>query len=329
MIPRGNAGVTALGRTNMNLMVFIEALGIPATGRIEYFDERLPGFALRVTSTGHRSWVCFYRHKGELRRYTIGRFPQVKLAEAKEKAREIQAAARNGEDPAAQRQRERKAETIREIAERYLEEHAKVKKRSWKADRNILQKDLIPRFGTRKAADITRREIRQMLAEIADRGAPIQANRTLEITRKLFNWAIGEELVEDNPCDHIGKPSKENERTRVLNTDEIRTLWSALDARPPLFAAAYRLKLATAQRSIEALGAQRGEIGRDGWWTIPEGRVKNKTEHRVWLNAPARRILARCHEHRTPRSNARTGHDARRSTPACSDRIRTPHPGCV
>jgi integrase len=45
-------------------------------------------------------------------------------------------------------------------------------------------------------------------------------------------------------------------------------------------------------RSIEVLGAKREEIGADGWWTIPVGRVKNKTEHRVWINEQARRALA-------------------------------------
>jgi integrase len=273
------------------------ALTPPETGRIEYFDDRTPGFALRVTATGHRSWVCFYRAKGALRRYTIGRYPQLGLADARRMAREIIGRAAKGEDPAADKQRERRAETVREFAERYLVEHAKAKKRTWRADHNIIHKDLTPRFGARKAADITRRDIRQMLNEIADRGAPIQANRTLEITRKLFNWAIGEELVENNPCDHIGKPSAENQRTRVLSEKEIRTLWVALETRPPLVAAAYRLMLATGQRSIEVLGAEHREIGADGWWVIPAGRVKNKLEHRVWLNDVARRVLADVEPH--------------------------------
>jgi integrase len=131
-----------------------------------------------------------------------------------------------------------------------------------------------------------------MLKAVKSRGAPIQANRTLEIARKLFNWAISEELAEHNPCDRIGKLSPENQRTRVLSPEEIRTVWAALDARGPLMAAAYRLILATGQRSIEVLGAKHEEIGEDGWWTIPAGRVKNKTEHRVWLNVYARAAIA-------------------------------------
>jgi integrase len=252
---------------------------------------------LRVTANGHRSWICFYRHKGDLRRYTLGSYPQIGLADAREGAKEILRRAAKGEDPAADKRRERKTDTFRDLAQRYLDEHAKAKKRTWRADNNIIHKDLIPRFGSRKAAELTRRDIRDVLKAIRDRDAPIQANRTLEIARKLFNWAISEELVENNPCDHIGKPSPEKQRVRVLTPDEIRTLWVTLDSRPPLVAAAYRVMLATAQRSIEVLGARYEEIGADGWWTIPADRVKNKTEHRVWLNEIARRQLAESEPH--------------------------------
>jgi hypothetical protein len=216
----------------------IASLGIPEAGRAEYFDKTTPSFGLRVTSTGHRSWFCLYRYKGEKRRYTIGAFPQLGLADARERAREILRRAAKGEDPAMEKKQGRKAETLRDLTTLYLEHHAKVRKRTWRADYNIIHKDLLSRFGARKAGEITRREMLEMLRAIKARGAPIQANRTLEIARKMFNWAIGEELVETNPCDHIGKLSPENQRSRVLSPDEIRTLWVALDARSPLVAAA-------------------------------------------------------------------------------------------
>src|SRR5438876_11510387 len=78
----------------------IAGLEAPAAGRIEYFDKATPGFALRVTASGHRSWVCLYRHKGEVRRYTLGGFPKLGLGDAREKAKEILHRAAKGEDPA-------------------------------------------------------------------------------------------------------------------------------------------------------------------------------------------------------------------------------------
>src|SRR4029077_12055761 len=111
---------------------------IPARGRVEFFDKSTPGFGLRVTSNGHRSWICLYRYKGQKRRYTIGTYPQLGLADAREEAKEVLRRAAKGEDPATEKKRERKAETFREAAALYLEHHAKVKKRTWRADHNIL-----------------------------------------------------------------------------------------------------------------------------------------------------------------------------------------------
>ena len=84
----------------------ITALDIPDRGRIEYFDKSTPSFGLRVTSSGHRSWICLYRHKGEKRRYTIGTYPQLGLADARDKAKEILWRAAKGEDPATEKKRE-------------------------------------------------------------------------------------------------------------------------------------------------------------------------------------------------------------------------------
>lgn len=273
----------------------IGTLGVPdGKEREEYFDKTMPGFGLRVTRSGHRTWIYLYRHKGEPRRYTFRPpYPQLGLAEAKQQARAIRSRVSNGEDPATEKTKERAGETVRDITTLYIDEHAKQAKRTWRADQRILEKDVISRWGSRKATDITRGDVRAMLRAIKQRGAPIQSNRTLEIVRKMFNWAIAEELLENNPCDHVAKLSRENERTRVLSPAEIRTLWTVLDTRrSPLVAAVYRLLLLTGQRSIEVVGAERQEIGTDGWWTIPAGRVKNKQEHRVWLCDTARQILA-------------------------------------
>src|SRR6185437_309683 len=144
----------------------ISRLKIPNNPRVEYFDKSTPGFGLRVTSSGHRSWICFYRHKGVKRRYTVGTYPQLGLADAREKAKEILRLAAKGDDPASEKKRERKAETFRELAGMYLEQHARPKKQTWRTDHNILHRDLIPRFGSRKAGEIARRDVLDMLRAI-------------------------------------------------------------------------------------------------------------------------------------------------------------------
>ena len=154
----------------------------------------------------------------------------------------------------------------------------------------ILEKDALPRFGKRKAKDITRRDVSSMLDEIVSRGAPIQANRTLEIIRTLYNWAIARDIVGANPCYRVPKPSIENRSDRVLSEEEIRAVWLALAAEAPLTAATFKLRLLTAQRGAELLAMRWDQISRS-WWTIPAEIAKNGLAHRVPLSAPVFSLL--------------------------------------
>jgi integrase len=237
------------------------------------------------------AWVVMYRHGNVKRRLTLGTYPALSLAEARKGARSaLHAVQYEGADPAADKKANRAAETFEELARDYLERHAKREKRSWRKDLLILEKDVLPRFGKRKAKDITRRDIITMLDDIVERGAPIQANRTLEIVRKLFNWAIGRDIVQVNPCHRLPKPSSENGSDRVLNEAEIRAVWKAMEAEAPLTAAMFKLRLLTAQRGAEVLAMRWDQIS-DGWWTIPAEVAKNGLAHRVPLAPQAQLLL--------------------------------------
>lgn len=270
----------------------VEALKPPAEGRAEYFDASLPGFALRVSDAGRKTWIVLYRVNGRLRRMTLGTYPNLPLADAREQAEDALRAAAKGRDPAGEKQAGRKAETFAELADEYLERYAKAKKRSWRKDQQIIEKDLKPTFRTWKAKDVTRKDVLRLLDKIKDRGAPIQANRTLEVIRRMYNWGIERSIVEANPAHHVAKPAQENRRDRVLSDDEIRALWTAFDGEGPLMAAAFKLRLITAQRGGEVLGMRRTELDPElSWWTIPAERSKNKLPHRVPLSKLAQETL--------------------------------------
>ncbi|MGH9163771.1 MAG: tyrosine-type recombinase/integrase [Vicinamibacteraceae bacterium] len=146
-------------------------------------------------------------------------------------------------------------------------------------------------WGSRKVKDIQRRDVRELLDEIAER-APIMANRTLALVRKVFNFAIEHDWVETNPCHMIKRPAPERQRERVLSDDKIRRVWKTLDAEHPIIAALFRLRLLTAQRGGELLGATWSEMDlASAWWTIPAERSKNGLAHRVPLSPQALRIL--------------------------------------
>lgn len=111
-----------------------------------------------------------------------------------------------------------RVETVRELAAAYIAEYAKPKKRSWKKDEQILDREVIPFIGRKRVVDVTRQDIREdVLRQIVARGAPVRANHTLEIVRKMFNWAIQEkDLVLVNPAALLPKTRRRHRRTQPI-----------------------------------------------------------------------------------------------------------------
>lgn len=271
---------------------FIDSIKPPNSGRVEYWDATVTGLGLRVSESGRKSWVLMYRHQRRLRRLTLGTYPVIPLAKAREMAGGALREVVDGQDPAAIKKSERDADTFGELAERYIERYAKQRKRSWKEDRRALDRDLLPRFGHRKATDINRREVIACLDEIKARGAPILANRTLEIIRRIYNWGIAQELVEANPAVMIERPGEETRRDRVLSDGEIRAVWKALDDGPLRYDAKFKLMFLTAQRPGEVRQMRWSDIDEDtAWWTIPAKFSKNRLAHQVPLISNARTLL--------------------------------------
>ena len=270
----------------------LDALKQPAKGRIEYWDADTPGLGLRISDRGRRTWTLMYRVKGRQRRMTLGTYPSLSLADARKQARDHLRDVAHGKDPAAHKKAERHAETFADLAELYLEKHARPKKRSWETDRRMIQHDLNPAFGHWKISDIRRRDVIALMDKIASRGAPIMANRTLEVLRMICNFAITREIIEHNPCIGAPKPGVETQREKVLNENEIRAVWRALDAEPPEIGALFRLRLLTAQRGGEVLRLRWPDLDFDAaWWTIPGEFSKNGKAHRVPLTEPTLKIL--------------------------------------
>src|SRR5271166_2044670 len=105
--------------------LFVERAPVPMGGRIEYFDAGFPGLALRVTENGRKSWSLFYRFNGRLRRFTIGRYPAIKPAQARLEAITALEQVRQGIDPAEEKRARRdkpspEAESFESLAQDYL-----------------------------------------------------------------------------------------------------------------------------------------------------------------------------------------------------------------
>jgi integrase len=292
----------------------------------DYWDPTMRGFGVRVSYGGKKAFVVRYRVNGRLRRLTLGPYPDLSLAEARRKARMVMGDVAHGDDPAQDKQARRDAETFKRLAKAYLEV-AEKRHRSWKEEKRIIDKDLLPDFGFRLLADIRRRDVRELVEAIArKRKAPVMANRTLGVLSRMFNFALDREWIEASPATRIPEPGEERSRDRVLGDDELRELWVSLESlakqvepadadedaegdgekKPhitPATAQAFQVQLLTAQRPSEVRSMKWADVDLEkGWWSIPGAVAKNGQAHRVPLTKAAVEILK-------PRLKA-TGEDA-------------------
>ncbi|MFZ2315999.1 MAG: tyrosine-type recombinase/integrase [Gammaproteobacteria bacterium] len=276
---------------------FIQAMK-PKPERYDVREKSGDGFAIRVFPSGEKSWVFIYTHESRKRRMTLGSYPALSLADARKRHREALTKLAAGKDPGLLKKHQkieaRLSATIEDLINEYIEKWAKPRKRSWKEDKRMLDKDVKPLWGKRKAKDITKRDIILLLDDIKERGAPIASNRTLACVRRMFNFAIERDIIQSSPCVSVKAVAKENRRDRCLSVNEVKQLWHGLnDAKmSELTRLTLKLQLVTAQRKGEIISAEWEEVDlTTNWWTIPAHKAKNGYPHRVPLSALAIEIL--------------------------------------
>lgn len=254
------------------------------------------GFAIRVLPSGERVWYYIYTFDARKRYMRLGSYPDVTLATAREAFHTARVKVKNGTDPMAEKlQAETQramAPTVAGLVTEYIERYAKKFKKSWEADERLLQKEIIPLWGTRKAADITKRDVTVLLENIVDRGAPGMSNQVLKITRKMFNFAIERDILHHTPFTGVKALAPTTHRERSLSEKEIEKFWENLReaAVMPQIRLALQLILVTAQRPGEVAGMHTSEID-STWWTIPRERAKNGKPHRIPLSPLAQQII--------------------------------------
>ena len=234
----------------------------------EHYDGKEAGLGLRVSPKGKRAWFLRYRGPGGThRRYALGTFPAVGLKEARLRARDRKAEVSQGYDPAA-----RRALTFGDIAEQALAIiEPKTRPSTIKERRRMLDHDLLPRWRDVPAASVSRSDVATLGKEIAGRGSPVTANRTISLVRLLYNAALDLELVDANPATRPRRfLQDEAPRERDLSGDELEAIQRAAGDEAPEARAFVELCLYTAQRAGAVAAARRDEFDIAGrLWTIP------------------------------------------------------------
>lgn len=328
---------------------YIKSMPLPTRSLYElHWDTEIKGLVVRITKSGSRHFVFCYTIDGQNKRHTIGPWSPLTtnrlgsetnrkaggtLTWARQEAGELRVQVGKGIDPSQQKKDARagreaakqvaaKEMTVAALADIYLKDHAKPNKRSWREDERRIELVIKPAWGARKAKSITRADVQQLVRPIAlgdpENGVQprlAEAGHRLALVRKMYSFAIDDEIVDTHPCLRMKLPGgKPKPRTRALTTaKELRILWRITDpkriwTREPAkrrTAASLRDKRLTlgegdALRLLVLTGARASEVCELPWaeldldagtWLLPAARSKNKRPNLVPLISEAVKVL--------------------------------------
>lgn len=250
-------------------------------------------FGVRIAPTGRVTFIVQYSHAGRTRRYAIGQYGQITLEQARARAKELFAEIAKGIDPSRERKAQKTAPTVSELADRYLEEHARVHKKpsSIRADEHNVKKHVKPRLGRLRVQDLTRQDLADFHRSM--RGTPTAANRCLALMGKMLACAQLWGIREDNPARGVPK-FREKRRDRFLNENEFAQLGAALREVEAHGIEDYYV--VAALRLLAVSGLRLGEVLNLKWQDVDleRGRITlrdAKTGDRVAIANPAMSAL--------------------------------------
>ena len=280
------------------------------TRKYVVFDEDCAGFGLCVYESGRKGFVLIYRSSGRQRRLTIGTWPAWSVVTAREEAKRLKREIDKGEDPLDTRQSTRTAPLMKDLIDRFIEEHLpKLEATNASDQQSMMTKLVLPDWRNRLVTDITPTDVDRLLTKIAEGRArpakpktrtkrraplvpakptPIRANRVGEVLRKMFTLSIQWRMRTDNPATGFRK-RPETARERFLSFDEIGRLADALaNDEDQRAAGIIRLCMLTGARLGEARTATFDQFNLDlAIWTKQAAYTKQRRTHRVPISHEA------------------------------------------
>ncbi len=270
----------------------IRKLSADEKDRYDVWDTHVPGLGIRVFNSGIKSFFLSYRINGKRRRDTLGRYPEISLAKARQLAYERRALIAGGEDPVILKRDNKLAFgfVVEEFTRLHIER--KLKPNTATCYKSILRSRFLPEWSEMLIGDIERKHIVSVLDKIVTDGQAGAANYAYSVICKFFNWCVSRDMIETNPSIGVERPAPLKSRDRVLTDQEISIIWQASKKIGYPFGRIVLLLILTGQR--------RGEVAKMEWnhisfeeklWNIPASGTKNKKPHSLPLSQAALEIL--------------------------------------
>ena len=199
------------------------------------------GLHLYVTTKGHRSWRFRYFFDGKERRLVLGSYPETSLARARELREDARRLLRDHRDPAIEAHKRKIAAYVAAGAtlERYAKLWHEAQQPRWspvnaKKVRQALDRDVLPDLGRLPLAEIDGPMVLKMLRKVEKRGAIDTAKRIRQHVSAIFQFAMAEGVVGNDPAAGIKKgllPTPPGSRQpAVRSLEEARKLLADMDA---------------------------------------------------------------------------------------------------
>lgn len=266
------------------------------------------GLTFTLSAKGTAAWTLRYRIAGQRKELTLGRYPDLTIAEARKLAAEKRVAVSQGVDVAQAKQDQKRAAekaatlakvgTVKALYEDWFARQIEGQRKEPHQVAGVFALHILPKLGRLPVTEVRPADVDAMLRPLSDRGIVQTARKALQLTKALFDYAMKRHLIEANPAAPYGwrdLGGKVGPRSRVLSRAELVKLFAAMRETPgfpPYSAAALKLLLATGVRKMELLKATWGEFDlAAGEWHIPSERTKTEAAIRIPLSPWAVAIL--------------------------------------
>ena len=258
----------------------------PTAERYEIWDSKVTGLGVRVSQTGTKTFVVLYRHRGHPKRLTLGRYPVLRLEDARRLANEALRSVAHGSDPQADKTAARDATTFQQALDQFIRLRCKRhnKPSTAKNTEDTLRSGFGKKWANRDMRDISKADVIKVIDGYSERELHGAANHALTAVKTFFNWCVARGIITANPAVTIPRPSPAGQRDRVLTPGELKAVWTAAQNCGFPYGSIIQLLILTGQRRGEVTGMRKAEVDlKKKLWVLPPERTKNSREHALPL----------------------------------------------